>query len=207
VSRRVGILAAAAALLAVPASASAAPVFTVATGTVSSASGGYPWIFTTEYRRTAGISGVCASLHWAWHRGEPLGSGSTQCTGAAVGGRFNLYAGRLNGIDVAAVRGALGDEHIRLLGLLVDRKAVRVRLTTKDGVRHRLRTRLAPRGLRRRVRTRLRVAWLADTGQAFAARAVGYSRGGRRVASWRPAPPPKGRPASHACAAALSPRR
>jgi hypothetical protein len=188
VSRRVGVIAAAAALLAVPASASAAPVFTVATGTVPSASGGYPWTFTTEYRRTAGIPGVCSSLHWAWRPGEPLGSGSTQCTGATVGARFNLFAGRLNGIDVATVGGAMGDDHIRLLGLLVDRKVARIRLTTKDGVRHRLRTRLAPRGLRRRVRTRLRVAWLADTGQGFAARAVGYSRGGRRVASWRPAP-------------------
>jgi hypothetical protein len=183
VSRLVGILAAAA--LAGPGSAWAAPTFTVASGTVPAASGGFPWTFTTEYRRTAGIPSVCSSLSWAWRPGEPL-SGSTQCTGATIGGRFNLYANRLNGIDVAAVSGALGDEHIRLLGLLADRQVARVSLTTKDGVRHRLRTRLAPRELRRRLRTRLRVAWLADNGQEFAARAVGYSRGGRRVASWRP---------------------
>jgi hypothetical protein len=183
---RQGLIILAAAVLAAPAAAWAAPTFTVASGTVPAASGGFPWTFTTEYRRTAGIPSVCSSLSWAWRPGEPLGNGSTQCTGATIGGRFNLYAGRLNGIDVAAVGGALGAEHIRLLGLLADRKVARVSLITKDGFRHRLRTGLAPRGLRRRLRTRLRVAWLADNGQEFAARAVGYSRGGRRVASWRP---------------------
>jgi hypothetical protein len=181
---RGGLVILSAALLAAPAAAWAASTFTVASGTVP-ASGGYPWTFTTEYRRTAGLPSVCSSLHWAWRPGEPLGSGSTQCTGATIGGRFNLYAGRLNGIDVTAVGGALGEEHIRLLGLLVDCNVARVSLVTKDGVRHRLRTRLAPRGLRRRLRTPLRVAWLADNGQGFAARALGYGRGGRRVASWR----------------------
>jgi hypothetical protein len=185
VRRGLGILAAAAVVLAAPASASAGSIFTVASGTVASPGGGMPWTFTTEYRATAGIPGLCASLLWAWHPGEPLANGGTECTAASIGGRFDLYAGRLNGLDVTGAAGASGDDRIRLVRVLADRRVARLKLTTKDGARHRLRTRLAPRGLRRRLHTRLRVAWLADAGEALAARAVGYSRQGRRVASWR----------------------
>jgi hypothetical protein len=180
---RLSVLVAAAAVIA-PAPAVAGPVFPVASGSVASAGGGFPWSFTAEYRRTQGIPGVCNSLRWAWGPGQPLATGSTHCTGAAIGGRFSLYAGKLNGLDVDGATGSLGDEHIRLLAVLADRKVARLRLTTGDGVRHRLRTRLAPRGLRRRLRTRLRVAWLADSGQEPARRAVGLDRRGRRVASW-----------------------
>ena len=135
-------------------------------------SGGLPWTFTTEYRATAGVPGVCSSLRWAWHPGEPLANGETECAAPA-------------GLDVSAVRGSAGDDRIRLVGVLADRKVARVLLTTKDGVHHRLRTTPAPHGLRRRLRTRPRVAWLADAGQAFAARAVGFDRRSRRVATWR----------------------
>jgi hypothetical protein len=172
-------------LLAVPGSASAAPTFTPASGAIPSASGGLPWTFTIEYRATAGVPGVCSSLRWAWHAGEPLANGETECTAAAVGGRFSLYVASLNGLDVSTVRGSAGDDRIRLVGVLADRKVARVLLTTKDGVQHRLRTTLAPRGLRRRLRTRLRVAWLADAGQAFADRTVGFDRRSRCVATWR----------------------
>lgn len=177
-TRRWPIFVAFAALLAVPVSADAAAKHVLARGVVPNESGGFPWELRAERTKLGSLPGMCLEADHAWTIGGSFGNVSQRCVAGSVGGRFNLQAGPCNGVYALQSAGSLGDQRIRKLLFAVDPRARSLRLVFRDGSRKRLRTRRAPRRLRRPVR----FAWKVDAGNGFVKRAVAYGakRDGRR---------------------------
>jgi hypothetical protein len=163
-----------------PVSADAAAKHVLAKGVLPNASGGFPWELRAERKKVGGLPGMCLEADHAWAVGADFGNLSVRCVAGSVGGRFSLHAGPCNGVYAVQATGSLGDQRIRKLLFAVDPRARSLRLVFRDGSRKRLRTRRAPRRLRRPVR----FAWQVDAGDGFVKRAVAYGAkrgGGRRV--------------------------